>query len=208
MTTTFLYLAKFFYFLLMLISLLISWKVLVLFLLIQIFWRRSYKVRYYKPMNQSFETNNFIVSPVYGVIKEILIDQNRYVLKIEISLWGHKGFYAMKDSEVDSVDTYEHSQKTFSSKKLKKLMARPKYKAMQLIFNDEGFHFIFNVINTSLSLRPSTITMPGDRVKKGAHLGWIPTGGIVLIELPSSGKLMVKTHDHVKIFNTVLMEKM
>ena len=55
-------------------------------------------------------------------------------------------------------------------------------------------------------MKPSTIIMPGDRVRYGAHLGWIPLGGIILLELPKPGKLLVKTQDTIKMFSTQLME--
>ncbi len=207
MTTKFLLLVKSLYYLALLISLLISWKIFALFILGQIFWRRSYKVREITTESQLSFRNGQLLAPVHGVVKEIFSDENRYVLKIKIELFSHKAIYAMGNAEIDSVESYEHSQKTFARRSLKKLMARPKYKAMQLSFLDGEMHYSLSIINTSLSLRPSTIVMPGDRVRVGAYLGWIPMGGIVLLEFPKTGKLLVKAHDQIKMFNTILMEK-
>lgn len=207
MITKFLLLVKILYYVLLFISLLISWKLFALLLLASIFWRRSYKIRKITKETQLAVSNGQLLSPVHGVIKEVFSDENRYVLKIEVGFWSHKGIYAMGNSEIDSVESYEHSQKTIAARSLKKLMARPKYKAMQLSFYDGKLHYSLSIINTSLSLRPSTLVMPGDRVKVGAYLGWIPLGGIVLLEVPKTGKLLVKADDKIKMFNTLIMEK-
>lgn len=207
MTTKFHFMIKFSFTILLFIVLLVSWKLFLLLLAFQILWRRFYKVRLAgTDLLLKYKSGQFF-SPVHGKVIEILEEHHRYVLKISIGIFNHKAFYAMANSEVDSVEVYEHAQKTFAARSLKKLLARTKYWAMNLSFIQSLVPYSMTIINTSFSLKPSTIIMPGDRVRFGAHMGWIPMGGIILLELPKSGRLLIKEKDRIKMFTTLLMEK-
>lgn len=197
---------KILFFVLIIIALMCNFKLLLILILLQILWRRFYKVRLPTPEMELKIHKGQIFAPVHGVIREIITRPDNYYIKVQVGLFSHKALYAMGNSEVDSLETYEHAQKTFASRSLKKLLARPKYKKMHISFTNGEQHYSMSIINTTLSLNPAAFIMPGDRVRFGAHFGWMPLGGIIVLDLPSSGKLLVKAHDKIKMFNTLLME--
>ena len=90
MTTKFRFLLKISYYFILFLIFMASWKGFIVILLLQVLWRRFYKVRRAGPeMILKYRRGQYF-SPVHGKIVEIIQDDHRTVLKIRIGLFAHK----------------------------------------------------------------------------------------------------------------------
>lgn len=197
------------YFFIIVLLLLSSWMSAILFILFVSLWNHFYKIRkinsitLFSPQNIS---SSRITSPVYGKVQEVVELNQRKYLKIRVGFFDHKGLYAMDNSVVDHVDRFDNAKTLGIRRSIKRLILRTKYRQIQFSFYSDRRHCSLSVIKSPFFLSASTMLMPGDRVSQGAHIGWLPLGGIVLVDLPIEGKLLVKPGDKIKIFRTEIME--
>lgn len=183
-----------------------NWVIAFSLVMALVLWNRFFKIRIHDFDKQASTLLKCFTSPVHGTVQEILEMNQKKFIKVKVGIFDHKGIYAMDDSIVDHVDKFEKATVLGFRRSIKRLILRAKYRQMQFSFYSERGHTSLSVMKSTISFATTTMLMPGDRVSQGAHIGWIPIGGIVLIELPNSGKLLIEEGQKLKFFRTILME--
>lgn len=145
---------------------------------------------------------DIVLSPVTGIVDEIVDEQNTKKIKISIPVWGPFGLYMPNSSEITRSEKLG-TVRFWRKRKISQFSGNNERAQVELI-NKLGQKVSLQVLRCVYGLPAQLWPRAGDKGRSCALMGVFPFGGSIIVEVPAESEILVVKSERVKAGFTIL----